>query len=126
MAEITEELKDLIEGHALGFATVDESGNPHNIAVGDVKIVSKNQVIIGDVYIVETTKNIKKNNNVSLVVWNKDWEENCTGYELKGTAEYFSEGKWVEMAKKIHEGFPIKGAIIVTINKIKKLAVGNP
>ena len=124
MAEITEELRKLIEGHALGLATVDKSGNPHNIAVGDVKLVSKDQVIIGDVYLVETIKNIQRNKNVSLVVWNKDWEKNCIGYELKGIAEYFSVGNWLKMAKEIHEGFPVKGAIIVTINKIKKLAVG--
>ncbi|MBW3002101.1 pyridoxamine 5'-phosphate oxidase family protein [Candidatus Woesearchaeota archaeon] len=126
MVEIIEELKKLVEEHALGFATIDASGKPHNIAVGDVKVVSKNQLIIGDVYLVETIKNIQKNNSVSLVVWNKGWEENCIGYELQGTAEHFSEGEWVEKAKKIHEGFPVKGAIIVTLNKIKKLAVGNP
>ena len=50
-AEINEGVKKMIEDNALGLATVDEKGNPHNIAVGDVKVVSKNQLLIGDNYI---------------------------------------------------------------------------
>jgi hypothetical protein len=52
-----------------------------------------------------------------------DWKENCVGYELKGAAKYFIEGKWVDFIKKIpiNEGEPCKGAILVKINKIKIL-----
>jgi hypothetical protein len=124
MVEINEELKKLIEENALAFATVDESGNPHCIAVAFVKVVSKNQILVTDNYMVETIENIQRNPHVALVVWNRDWEENCVGYELRGTAEYFTEGKWYEMVKQIpeNEGEPCKGAILITINKIKKLA----
>jgi predicted pyridoxine 5'-phosphate oxidase superfamily flavin-nucleotide-binding protein len=121
MTGITEEIKGLMEGNILALATVDGKGNPHAIAVGDIKVVSQNQILIGDNYMVETKKNIEMNGNVSLVVWNRKFEEECFGYELKGTAEYFTEGKWCEMIKKIHEGFPAKGAILVTVNKINKL-----
>lgn len=119
---INEGMKKMIEDNAMGIATVDKSGNPHNIAVGDVKVVSKNQLLIGDNYIVDTVNNIKINSNVSLVVWSSNWKENCIGYELKGKAEYFTSGKWQEMIKEIHKGFPAKGAILVTVNKIKSLA----
>ncbi|OGM02988.1 hypothetical protein A3K72_02560 [Candidatus Woesearchaeota archaeon RBG_13_36_6] len=122
MVEITDDIKKLIEGNALAFATVGEDGKPHCIAVGDVKVVSKNELLVGDNYMNETKRNIQKNNNVVLVVWSRNWEKDCIGYEFRGTAKYFSEGKWVEMVKKIHEGFPAKGAIIITINKIKKMA----
>lgn len=121
MVTINNELKQLIEENALAFATINESGNPHCIAVADVKVISKNQILIGDNYLIETIKNINKNSNVALTVWNRNWEENCIGYELKGIAKYFKEGKWKEMVKKIHKGFSPKGAILVTINKIKKL-----
>jgi predicted pyridoxine 5'-phosphate oxidase superfamily flavin-nucleotide-binding protein len=122
MVEINEELKKLIEGNALAFATVDESGNPHCIAVGDVKVVSKYQILVGDNYMIETIKNIEREKNVALVVWNRYWEEDCIGYELRGTAEYFREGRWFEMVKKIHKEFPAKGAILITVNKIKNLS----
>ncbi|PIZ56716.1 hypothetical protein COY23_02665 [bacterium (Candidatus Torokbacteria) CG_4_10_14_0_2_um_filter_35_8] len=119
MIKITKELKKLIEENILAFATCDENKNPHCIAIGDVKVVSKNQVLIGDNYMVETIDNIQKNKNVALVVWNRN--ENI-GYELKGKAEYFTNNKWHKMVQKIHKGFPAKGAILFTINKIKKLA----
>jgi predicted pyridoxine 5'-phosphate oxidase superfamily flavin-nucleotide-binding protein len=124
MIKITPKIKKLIEENALAFATVDEKGNPHCIAVAYVKVISKNQILVTDNYMVETTRNIQKNPNVALVVWNKDWEEKCVGYELRGVAQYFRSGKWYKMIKKIPEnkGEPCKGAILVTINKIKKLA----
>lgn len=121
---INEGMKKMIEENAMGFATIDKSGNPHNIAVGYVQVISENQLLITNNYLVETVENIRKNPNVSLIVWMKEWKENCIGYELKGRAEYFTEGKWVDMIKKlpINEGEPCKGAILVTINKVKVLA----
>ena len=124
MLEINEELKKLIEENALAFATTDKEGNPHCIAVGFVKVASKNQILVMDNYMVETIRNIERNPNVTLAVWNRNWKENCTGYELKGIAEYFTNGKWYKMVKQIPENKeePCKGAILITINKIKKLA----
>ena len=75
MVEIDKALKRLIEENALALATVDKKGNPHCIAVGFVKIVSKNQILITDNYMVETRNNVQKNPNVALTVWNKDWKE---------------------------------------------------
>ncbi|MFA4960301.1 MAG: pyridoxamine 5'-phosphate oxidase family protein [Candidatus Pacearchaeota archaeon] len=123
LVEINEGIKRMIENNALGFATVDEGGNPHNIAVGFVKVVSKDELIISNNYIEETIENIKMNGNVSLVVWERNWEENCIGYELRGNAQYFTGGKWVDFIKKIpiNDGELCKGAILVKVNKIKVL-----
>jgi predicted pyridoxine 5'-phosphate oxidase superfamily flavin-nucleotide-binding protein len=115
------DIKKIIEENAIALSTVNQNGNPHVIAVGDVKVI-ENKLIIGDIFIKETLGNIKKNPNVSLAVWTRNWEENCKGYELRGVAEYFKQGKWLEKAKKIHSGFKVKGAIIINIKKIKKLA----
>ena len=87
--EINEGMKKMIENNALGFASVGESGNPHNIAVGFVKVVSDNELVISNDYIEETIENIKLNPNVSLVVWERNWEENCVGYELIGTGIFY-------------------------------------
>ena len=121
--EINEGIKKLIEENALGLASVNLKGEPHNIAIGFVKVVSKNKLLISDNYIDETLSNIQNNSNVALVVWPKNWKENCIGYELKGKAEYFKSGKWLDEIKKIPENkdAPCKGAILVTINKIKVL-----
>lgn len=121
--KINEGIKNMVENNALGFASVDELGNPHNIAVAFVKVVSDNELVVSDNCLNETIENIKRNPNISLVVWAKDWEENCIGYELKGVAEYFIDGKWIEFIKKIpiNEGEPCKGAILIKVNKIKVL-----
>jgi hypothetical protein len=124
MPEINEELRTLIEENVLALATVDENANPHCIAVAFVKAVSDNQILVTNNYMSETIKNIKRNPNVALVVWNKEWEESCVGYELRGSAEYFTSGRWYEAVKKVpeNEGEPCKGAILITISSIKKLA----
>lgn len=124
MIKINKELKNLIEENALALATVNEQGQPHCIAVAFTKLVSDNQILVTDNYMVETRQNILRNPKVALVVWNKDWQKDCIGYSLQGKAEYFTKGEWYEAVKKIPEnkGEPCKGAILVTINKIKRLA----
>ncbi len=124
MIQIDEKLKNLIENNALALATVDENNEPHCIAVAFAKVVSQNQILITDNYMQTTVENIKRGSKVALVVWNKDWEQNCTGYALKGKAEYFTSGKWYEMVKAMPENAnePCKGAILITVEKIKKLA----
>jgi|GEM_PF-395030 len=121
--EINEGMKNLIENNALGFASVDKFGNLHNIAVGFVKVVSENELVISNNYINETVDNLKLNPNVSLVVWVRDWEKNCVGYELKGVANYFTDGEWIDFIRKIpvNKGESCKGAILVKLNKIKVL-----
>jgi uncharacterized protein len=121
---INEGIKGIIEENAMGLATIGVDGNPHNIAVAYVKVVSDNELIISDNYLEETLKNIENNPKVSLVVWSENWKESCIGYELKGSAEYFNEGKWIDFIKKIpiNKSEPCKGAIVIKINNVKVLS----
>jgi predicted pyridoxine 5'-phosphate oxidase superfamily flavin-nucleotide-binding protein len=118
---IAGDVKKIVEENAAALATVNEDGSPHCIAVADVKVIG-GKLLIGDNYMVNTGKNIRRDQRVAVTVWNRNWEEDCAGYELAGTAEYFSAGKYLDMVKLIHEGYPAKGAILVTVGKIKKLA----
>jgi len=119
MTRITQEIKKLIEGNPLAFATVNSSSKPNVIGVAYVKVVSKNQILITDNYMKQTRKNLKKNNNVCLAVWDKSWN----GYKLVGNAKYFSSGKWKKFVEgmKENKGYPAKGAIVITISKLIKL-----
>lgn len=121
--KINDELKELIENNAIALSTVDSKGNPHIIAVGFCKVV-EGKIIITDNYMNETPKNIEKNNNIALAVWSRNWEEKCRGFEIKGTAEYFTEGKWRDFVKGLPENknYPAKAAIVVSVQKIKELA----
>jgi len=124
MIEISNELKNLIENNALTLTTVDKDNSPHSIAVAYVKVVDKDKILVSDNYMKETIENLKINSNVSLLIWNENWRKECFSFELRGKAQYFTSGKWREEVKKIQEnrGNPAKGAILVTISKIKKLA----
>ncbi|MFH0892473.1 MAG: pyridoxamine 5'-phosphate oxidase family protein [Candidatus Falkowbacteria bacterium] len=124
MLPINEKIKKLIEKNAMALSTVGEDGNPHCIAIALVQVVSSSQLLITDNYLIITPENIKRNKNVAIAVWERNWEEDCVGYELKGEAEYFTEGEWVERIKRIPEnnGEPCKGALLVTVNNIKRLA----
>ncbi len=124
MIKIEKELKDLIESEAIAFSTSDEKGNPHVIAVCFSKVISKDEILITDNYMNETLKNLQHNQKIALAVWNSAWKENCVGYELKGIATYLKSGKWLEFVKKMPEnkGMPSKGAILIKILRIKKVA----
>lgn len=115
-------IKKLIERNALSFSTVDKNSQPHSIAVAYVKIMG-NKVIITNTHIKESIKNLQSNNNVAIAVWNKEWEKACVGFELKGTAKYETTGQWADYVKKMpdNKGYDVKGAIVVSVKKIKKL-----
>lgn len=119
---ITPGIKKLIEDNVLSFATVDGLGKPHSIAVACVKVIN-DKLIITNTHIKESIRNIEKNNNVALTVWNKEWETACVGFEIKGTAKNYENGKWLDFVKKLpdNEGYDVKSAIVVSIKKIKKL-----
>jgi uncharacterized pyridoxamine 5'-phosphate oxidase family protein len=115
-------LKKLIEENALGLATIGKNGKPHNIAVAYVKVVG-DQLVISNAHIKESIKNLKSNKNVSLVVWNKDYDHACIGFELIGTAINYNSGRWFDFVGNLpdNDGYKIKSAIVVKITKIKKL-----
>ena len=110
-------IKNLIEKNPLAFATVSNN-KPNVIGVACVKVVDKNKILITDNYMKSTIKNISLNNNVAIVVWDK----NLNGYKLIGRAKYYTSGKYFEFVKKMKEnrGLPTKGAILINISKIIK------
>ncbi len=124
MVKLNSKQKQLIENNALGLATVNEDGSPHVIAVGYCKVVGVNRILATDNYMRETTENILKNNLAAVAVWNSDWQTKCEGYEFSGKADYFTKGKWFDKVRALKEnqGEPCRGAILITINKIKRLA----
>ncbi len=119
---ITPGIKKIIENNVVALTTVNKFGKPHAIAAACVKVVG-GKIIISNSHIKETIENLKINNNVALAVWNKEWEDACVGFELKGKAEYHTEGKWADFVKSMpeNEGYRIMGAIVVEVGKIKEL-----
>lgn len=112
----------MIENNAVALATTGKNGRPHAIAVACCKIFG-DKIIVSNTHISETINNLKINKYVSLAVWNKDWETACAGFELMGTAENQTSGKWFNFVKNIpdNEGYNVKSAIVINVTKVKKL-----
>jgi len=66
------------------ISTIDKNGCPHNSCKGIVKIYSKGQIYLMDLYKARTFVNLKRNPNISISAID---EHKFTGYCLKGRAE---------------------------------------
>ncbi len=119
MVQITIEQQKLIEEHPVALSTVCKGNKPNVIGVAFVKVIEANKILITDNYMSHTKDNLEKNNNVCLAVWDKDW----SGVKLIGTAEYFSEGNYVDVVKNIPENknLSAKGAIVITVSQLIEL-----
>lgn len=117
---IDNKLKNLIQKSILGFATTYKD-KPNAVAIGCVKVIEPDTLIITNNYMNKTKKNLLKNKNVALVVWNK---QGTKGYQLKGKANYMTKGKWLKFVKNMKEnkGMSAKAAILVKVKEIYKLA----
>jgi len=117
--EINNELKKLIESNVISLSTLNKDNSPHIIYVACVKVISANKLLITDNYMVETKENILKNNKVSVALL-----ANGGGYELNGIAEYFFDGRYINQIKNLveNDNLPCKGAIVINVKKIKKMA----
>ncbi|NTW22048.1 pyridoxamine 5'-phosphate oxidase family protein [Candidatus Falkowbacteria bacterium] len=115
-------IKKLIENNAVAFTTISPDGSPHSIAVAYCKVFG-DQVIITNSHMEESVGNLKADDRVAMAVWNKEWEEACVGFELRGTAESQTEGKWFEFVKEMpdNEGYDVRSAIVVKVTNVKKL-----
>lgn len=119
MVKITSKTKKIIEQNPVTIATVDEKKMPNISVVAYVKVVAPDAVIITDNFMTQTRRNVLKNQNVCLAVWNKKWE----GVKMVGNAQYHRGGVWRQYVRSMKEnnGLPAKGAIVVTISKLINL-----
>ncbi|UZE94029.1 MAG: pyridoxamine 5'-phosphate oxidase family protein [Candidatus Pacearchaeota archaeon] len=120
MVRIDKKLKNLIQKNILAFAT-SYSKKPNVVAIACVKVTGPDTLVITDNYMNKTKKNLLKNKNVAIVVWNK---KGTIGYQLKGKANYITKGKWLKFVKNMKENkeMPAKAAIIVKVKEVYKLA----
>ncbi|MFA5827790.1 MAG: pyridoxamine 5'-phosphate oxidase family protein [Candidatus Shapirobacteria bacterium] len=119
------DLKESIESSILALATSTPDGRPNCIAVACCKVISDNQVLISDNFFNKTRQNLLINSQVSVAFW--DPEDNPAGnrgYQLKGVAQYLTQGKWKQIvdADPDNEGLAHKAAVLVTVTEIWDLA----
>lgn len=97
------------------------NNKPNVIPVAFKDVTEDGKLIVGDVFLETTLNNIKSNNGkIAISVYDAKTLE---GYQIKGTAEYVTEGSLVDnfkaMAEKMFNGAATaKGALIITPDKV--------
>ena len=91
-------------------------GEPNVVPVAFKDVTDDGKLLVGDVFLETTLNNIKANGGrIAISVYDA---QNLEGYQIKGTAEYVTEGQVVDtfkaMVEKMFSGAATaKGALII-------------
>ena len=96
------------------------SDEPNAVPVAFKDVTEDGVLLVGDVFLDQTLKNIKSNGKIAVSACNAETME---GYQIKGRAEYLEDGPIVENFKKVVEDMfkgaaTAKGALKITPEKI--------
>ena len=96
-------------------------GEPNVVPVAFKDVTADGKLVVGDVFLETTLRNVKANNGkIAISVYDG---QSLEGYQIKGTAEYVTEGAVVDtfkaMVEKMFNGAATaKGALIITPVKV--------
>ena len=96
-------------------------GEPNVVPVAFKDVTEDGKLVVGDVFLETTLQNIKANDGkIAISVYDA---QNLEGYQIKGNAEYVTEGVVVDTFKAMVEemfngGATAKGALIITPSKV--------
>lgn len=96
-------------------------GEPNVVPVAFKDITEDGKLIIGDVFLETTLRNLEENDG-KIAVSAYD-AKSFEGYQIKGTAKYITEGKIVDnfktaVEKMFNGAATAKGALIITPSKV--------
>jgi predicted pyridoxine 5'-phosphate oxidase superfamily flavin-nucleotide-binding protein len=114
-----EKVKKLLDSPMWDLATYSEEG-PNVVPVAFKQITDDGKLLVGDVFLETTLKNIQANGKIAISVYDA---EHLEGYQIKGHAEYITEGVAVNnfkaMVEKMFNGTATaKGALVITPDKV--------
>ena len=96
-------------------------GEPNVVPVAFKDVTEDGKLVVGDVFLDTTLKNIKANaGKIAISAYDA---QSLEGYQIKGTAEYITEGELVDtfkaMVEKMFNGAATaKGALIIAPEKV--------
>ena len=117
---MNENVLNLLKAGMWDLATC-ANGEPNVVPVAFKDVTEDGKLVVGDVFLETTLNNIKANNGkIAISVYDP---QNLEGYQIKGSAEYVSEGAVVDtfkaMVEKMFNGAATaKGALIITPEKV--------
>ena len=117
---MNENVKKLLKESMWDLATCADN-EPNVVPVAFKDVTEDGKLVIGDVFLETTLNNIRANNGkIAVSIYDARTLE---GYQIRGTAEYVTEGPVVDNFKAIVEkvfngAATAKGALVVTVDKV--------
>ncbi|MCD8347667.1 MAG: pyridoxamine 5'-phosphate oxidase family protein [Lachnospiraceae bacterium] len=117
---LNENVKKLLDASMWDLATC-ANGEPNVVPVAFKMVTEDGKLAIGDVFLETTLNNLNANGGkIAISVYDA---QSLEGYQIKGTAEYMTEGDIVSafkaMVEKMFNGAATaKGALLVTPEKV--------
>ena len=117
---LNENVVKLLKASMWDLATCS-NGEPNVVPVAFKDVTEDGKLVVGDVFLEATLKNIQANDGkIAISAYDA---QNLEGYQIKGKAEYVTEGKIVDTFKAIFEKMfnsaaTAKGALIITPDKV--------
>lgn len=115
---MNENVKKVLKDQMWVLGTFDREPNAVPVAFKDVSDDGK--LLVGDVFLDTTLQNIKANGKIAVSACNGETME---GYQIKGSAEYVTQGPVVEAFQKLvsqvfNGALTAKGALVITPEKV--------
>ena len=113
-------VKKLLKESMWDLATC-ANGEPNVVPVAFKDVTTDGKLVVGDVFLDTTLKNLTANGGkIAISVYDA---KSLEGYQIKGVAEYVTEGEVVKTFKAMVEqmfngGATAKGALIITPEKV--------
>ena len=117
---LNEHVVKLLKAGMWDLATCAD-GEPNVVPVAFKDVTDDGKLLVGDVFLETTLNNIRANGGrIAISVYDA---RNVEGYQIKGTAEYVTEGQIVDTFKAVVEKMfsgaaTAKGALVITPDKV--------
>ncbi len=117
---MNEKVKNLLKSAMWDLATC-ANGEPNVVPVAFKDVTEDGKLLVGDVLLETTLRNIKENNGrIAISAYDA---QSLEGYQIKGSAEYVTEGPIVDafkvaVEKMFNGAATAKGALVITPEKI--------
>lgn len=117
---LNENVIKLLKGSMWDLATC-ANGEPNVVPVAFKDVTPDGKLAVGDVFLDTTIKNLKENDGrIAISVYDA---QKLEGYQIKGTAQYVTEGETVKTFKSMVEQMfngaaTAKGALIIAPEKV--------
>ena len=117
---MNESVKKLLKESMWDLATC-ANGEPNVVPVAFKDMLPDGRLVVGDVFLETTLQNLAANDGkIAISVYDA---KSLEGYQIKGTAEYVTEGEVVKTFKAVVEqmfngGATAKGALLINPEKV--------